>query len=59
MGFGKKHGFYKQKGKTKDKLQASFFKERYPMHFGKELQRRTITSSDHHKSAQSQIILRK
>ena len=28
MGFGKKHGFYKQKGKTKDKLQASFFKER-------------------------------
>ena len=28
MGFGKNHGFRKRKGQTKDKLHASFFKER-------------------------------
>ena len=45
MGFGKKHGFYKQKGKTKDKLQASFFKERLIV---PNALRKRVAASHHH-----------
>ena len=45
MGFGKNHGFRKQKGKTKDKLQASFFKERLIV---PNALRKRVAESHHH-----------
>ena len=45
MGFGKSHGFWKRKGQTKDKLQASFFKERLIV---PNALRKRVAASHHH-----------
>ena len=47
MGFGKKHGFYKQKAGTKNKKHASFKKERLNVQQTNAL-RKIVAESHHH-----------